>query len=269
MMMQGKTDSRALISGGAKDEKLFEMEKAVALIFNKAFEEGSKAKGFIEVLGDVQALLESLILGDIKTAEKYLVKFSALRGQALFVEVGKRTKKLHKSIRKFQESISPRLKNLPVNELPEANDKLQWVINRTEEAASRTISLVEKHLGNQENSTQRIHQLEGVLKKSGLIDDSSFKVLDSLKAMNLELPKDLMEILIAQDFQDLTGQIIKKVIHLIADIESQLVQILKIFGVKLESDSSPGILHGPQIKKNEQAASDQLEVDALLNQFGF
>ena len=56
--------------------------------------------------------------------------------------------------------------------------------------------------------------------------------------MNQDLPKDLTEIMIAQDFQDLTGQIIKKVIQLISEIENQLVMILKIFGVKLESSPS-------------------------------
>jgi chemotaxis protein CheZ len=79
----------------------------------------------------------------------------------------------------------------------------------------------------------------------------------------------LTEIMIAQDFQDLTGQIIKKVIQLIAEIENQLVMILKIFGVKLESRPQPGALSGPQIKKRETMVSGQSEVDDILNQFGF
>ena len=252
-----------------KDRNLSEMEKAIALIFNKALEEGNKIKGVLGIVDDVQAMLESIIQGDIQTAEKYVTKFSGLGGKDLFAEVGKITRKLHDSIRDFQENISPRLKNLPVNELPEATDKLQWVIGKTEEAASRTISLVEKHLGYQGKTSKIISQIETIFKENHIPSDLDQNGLSYLKSMNRDLPKDLTEIMIAQDFQDLTGQIIKKVIQLIAEIENQLVMILKIFGVKLESGPQEDILHGPQIKKKETVVSGQSEVDDILNQFGF
>jgi chemotaxis protein CheZ len=77
-----------------------------------------------------------------------------------------------------------------------------------------------------------------------------------------------MEIMIAQDFQDLTGQIIKKVIQLISDIEKQLVKIVTIFGLQIESGAKED-LEGPQIKQQEGVASDQSEVDDILKGFGF
>ena len=83
--------------------------------------------------------------------------------------MGKITRKLHDSIREFQDNISPRLKNLPVNELPEATDKLQWVIEKTEEAASRTIGLVEKHLGYQEKTSKIISQIETIFARKDRI----------------------------------------------------------------------------------------------------
>lgn len=252
-----------------KDANLLELEKAIALVFNKAFEEGNKIKGVMGIIEDVQILLEAIIIGNVETAEKYATKFADLGGKDLFVEVGKITRKLHDSIREFQENISPRLKNLPVNELPEATDKLQWVIDKTEEAASHTITLVEKHLGNQEKAARMIGELEGIFKEKGLDEEAGLKALDFLKALNQELPKDLMEIMIAQDFQDLTGQIIKRVIQLIGDMEKQLVKILKIFGVKLESPPNQEAHQGPQIKKNENVVSDQSEVDDILKGFGF
>jgi chemotaxis regulatin CheY-phosphate phosphatase CheZ len=252
-----------------KEVSLLEMEKAIALVFNKALEEGNKIKGFLGIVDDVQSLLESIILGDIEKAEKYVMKFSGLGGKDLFVEVGKITRKLHDSIREFQENISPRLKNLPVNELPDATDKLQWVIHKTEEAASRTITLVEKHLTGQEKVAGVITQLEAALGRKGVLEASEAQALEYLKEINQELPKDLMEILIAQDFQDLTGQIIKRVIQLISDIEIQLVKILTIFGVKMEPMSKTEDLQGPAIKKHEDVVSDQSEVDDILKGFGF
>jgi len=204
-----------------------------------------------------------------RTAEKYVMKFSSLGEKDLFIEVGKITRKLHDSIREFQMNITPRLKTLPVVDLPEATDKLQWVITKTEEAASRTINLVEKHLGYQEKTTKMINQLENAFKEKGILNDTALKTFDYFKEMNQELPKDLLEILIAQDFQDLTGQIIKKVILLISEIEKQLITILKIFGVKLDTVIKKEDLQGPQIKKHEDLLSDQSEVDDVLSQFGF
>jgi len=252
-----------------KEVSLFEMEKAIAVVFNKAFEEGNKIKGLLGIIDDVQFLLEAIILGDIEKAEKYVMKFSGLGGKDLFCEVGKITQKLHGSIREFQENMRPRFKHLPVSELPDATDKLQWVINKTEEAASRTITLVEKHLGNQEKVAEIIVQLEAALGRTGALPEGESKALEYLRETNQELPKDLMEILIAQDFQDLTGQIIKRVIQLISDIENQLVKILTIFGVKMEPVRKSEELHGPAIKKHEDVVSDQSEVDDILKGYGF
>ncbi|HMK65080.1 MAG TPA: protein phosphatase CheZ, partial [Thermodesulfobacteriota bacterium] len=118
-----------------KPESLLEVEKAVALVFQKALEGGSQIKGVLGFIDDIQSLLEAVIQGDTERAEKYVTRFASPGGKDLFVEVGKITRKLHDSLREFQSAINPRLQNLPVGELPEASDKLQWVIKKTEEAA--------------------------------------------------------------------------------------------------------------------------------------
>jgi chemotaxis protein CheZ len=269
MTIQSENKHETEEPGYKKDKNLSEMEKAIALIFNKTLAEGNKIKGVLGIVDDVQAMLEAIIQGDSQTAEKYVTKFSGVGGKDLFAEVGKITRKLHDSILDFQENISPRLKNLPVNELPDATDKLQWVIGKTEEAASRTISLVEKHLGYQGKTSKIISQIETILKENRMPSDFDQNGLSYLKSMNQELPRDLTEIMIAQEFQDLTGQIIKKVIQLIAEIENQLVMIQKIFGVKLESGPRENVLQGLPIKKSKTVVSGQSEVDDILNQFGF
>jgi chemotaxis protein CheZ len=252
-----------------KEKNFLEMEEAISMIFDKALEEGNKINGVLGIIDDIQALLEAVIQGDVPTAEKYVIKFTGLGGKDLFIEVGKITRKLHDSIREFQENISPRLKNLPVNELPEATDRLQWVIEKTEEAASRTIGLVEKHLGYREKTAKIIHQIETIIQEKCVPSDLDQEGLGYLQKMNQDLPKDLTEIMIAQDFQDLTGQIIKKVIQLIGEIESQLVMILKMFGVKLDSGTNKDAPSDPWITKSEAVVSGQSEVDDILNQFGF
>jgi chemotaxis regulatin CheY-phosphate phosphatase CheZ len=82
---------------------------------------------------------------------------------------------------------------------------------------------------------------------------------------------ELMDIMMAQDFQDLTGQVIGD--HLIAqNLEKQLVQVLVDFApseIKRELDN--GLLNGPQIKPegNSEVVADQGQVDDLLDSLGF
>jgi chemotaxis protein CheZ len=251
-----------------RDVNLLEMQKAIALIFNKALEDGNRIKGIYDIVENVQNFLEAILEGDIEKAERCIKRFSGFDGKDLYVEVGKITRKLHNSLREFQNNITPRLKSLPVDQLPEASDKLQWVIQKTEEAASQTLNLVEKHLGYQDKTTKVINHLEKVLNDRQGVTEEDRQAIAHLKDMNQELPKDLMEIMIAQDFQDLTGQIIKKVIQLISDIEKQLVKIVTIFGLQIESGAKED-LEGPQIKQQEGVASDQSEVDDILKGFGF
>ena len=81
-----------------------------------------------------------------------------------------------------------------------------------------------------------------------------------------------MEIMMAQDFQDLTGQVIKRITALAQDIEQQLVQVLIDFSpeaIKKQSDS--GLMNGPQIDPHntQDVVATQAQVDDLLDSLGF
>jgi chemotaxis protein CheZ len=81
-----------------------------------------------------------------------------------------------------------------------------------------------------------------------------------------------MDIMMAQDFQDLTGQVIKRITGIAQNLEKQLVQVLVDFApaeVKREFDNS--LLNGPQIKPegNAEVVADQGQVDDLLDSLGF
>lgn len=76
----------------------------------------------------------------------------------------------------------------------------------------------------------------------------------------------------AQDFQDLTGQVIKKVTELGHSLESQLVQLLIEFSPHdAARDTDNGLLNGPQVNPAGKAdvVADQEQVDDLLESLGF
>jgi chemotaxis protein CheZ len=85
----------------------------------------------------------------------------------------------------------------------------------------------------------------------------------------------LSEVLMAQDFQDLTGQIIRKVIALVQDVEQKLVKLVRITGNKLDDGKGhkqeAEKLAGPAIPGLDQGdqVTNQDEVDDLLSSLGF
>ncbi len=79
----------------------------------------------------------------------------------LFQEVGKVTRKLHDTIRSFKEALDPKLRDMAVTEMPNAVDQLQFVISRTEDAANRTMGIVEKYILTMDELSLHIRNLKG------------------------------------------------------------------------------------------------------------
>ena len=82
----------------------------------------------------------------------------------------------------------------------------------------------------------------------------------------------LMDIMMAQDFQDLTGQVITKVTTIAQNLEQQLVQMLVDFApAEVKRDFGNGLMNGPQIHPtgNADVVSNQGQVDDLLDSLGF
>jgi chemotaxis protein CheZ len=78
--------------------------------------------------------------------------------------------------------------------------------------------------------------------------------------------------MMAQDFQDLTGQVIRKVTELAHGLEQQLVQLLLDYSpVEVRREVNSGLLNGPQINPSSKSdvVADQGQVDDLLDSLGF
>jgi chemotaxis protein CheZ len=173
------------------------------------------------------------------------------KGQSdLFREIGKITRKMHDSIKSFRDAIDPKLKDMANVEMPNAVDRLQHVISKTEEAANKTMGIVEKYMLKMDELSARISTLKEPL------DTISY-----LRGFKNGLEDDLTEILTTQSFQDLTGQTIKKVIRLVGDIEAELVRLISTFGVKMDAGA---VVEMPVTEQVSQSG-----VDDLLKDFGF
>lgn len=194
--------------------------------------------------------------------------------------IGQVTRALHESIRglgldKVIEQVA--------KDIPDACERLQYVARMTEQSAERVLNATDLAMPIQDNlatgsASLKQHwqkvKLEPSLKaeyNEAVEETLTFLTLAEKKS--LETKALLMDIMMAQDFQDLTGQVIKKIIALTQDLESQLVQVLVDFSPainKKESSFNRTLINGPQVSINAvDSFANQQQVDDLLADLGF
>lgn len=236
-------------------------------------------------IDQAKELVSLLDAGNQDAANELLEKINSNSAAPLFNEVGKLTRQLHDSLVNFR--LDPRINDLAITEIPHAKDRLQFVMEKTEIAANRTMDAVEATLPIADNLQKCLSQVRPQWNNlmGGRIDVASFKELcyqiDSLLTQvegdTTKLHGQLTEILMAQDFQDLTGQVIRRVIEMVQEVETQLVGMLTIFGLDGESltvEQKTGIeAEGPVVteeKRQEKfVMQSQDDVDDLLSSLGF
>jgi chemotaxis protein CheZ len=230
----------------------------------------------------VRDLLASLENGDEAGAKEVIDDLASVRETNLYQEVGKLTRELHDAIGAF--GMDDRITDIAENDIPDARQRLNYVITKTDDAANRTLTAVEESIPLCEQMEQRSRELMDGWQKftnremtaddfrgmSKGMDDYFTSQSDSFT----QVKAHLNDVLMAQDFQDLTGQIIKRVINLVAEVEGNLVNLIKIAGlpehvephkkttVELEGPIVPGVESGDTV-------SGQDEVDDLLSSLGF
>mgnify|MGYP003876609705 CR=1 FL=1 len=201
------------------------------------------------VLDDIVDFINALAECDYDRADKVIQNVIKKGQDELFSEIGKITRKLHDTIKSFKQAIDPKIKEVAMREIPSTIESLEFVIEKSEEAANKTMSIVEKYILGMDDLDTHIKRISG--------PEVSVEYLKNFKN-NLE--DDLIEVLTTQSFQDITGQLIKKVIKLIGDIEEELVRLIKNFGERVEV--------GYKAEATSQKIT-QADVDELLREFGF
>jgi chemotaxis protein CheZ len=104
------------------------------------------------------------------------------------------------------------------------------------------------------------------------VADRTLEYLEQVQSSASNTRQELLNIMMAQDFQDLTGQVIKKVTELAHNLETQLVQLLVDYAPpEIRRETGSGLLNGPQINPtgNPDVVANQSQVDDLLESLGF
>jgi len=203
-----------------------------------------------EILNDIMNFMNAISEQNYDQADAAIQNIIKLGQGDLFKEVGKITRKLHDSVKSFKDALDPRLKEIANSDIPTAVDRLQYVIDKTEEAANRTMNFVEKYILRMDDFASHIRKVQGPP-----------ETVTFLKEFKNGLEDDLTEILTTQSFQDLTGQTIKKVITLVHDIEEELVRLISVNGLKIDIGTRNPVTVTEKVS--------QADVDNLLKDLGF
>ncbi|MCA6062804.1 protein phosphatase CheZ [Thalassolituus marinus] len=236
-------------------------------------------------------MIQQLERGNLGQAVALVNDLNEVRDRTLYNEIGRLTRALHEAIKNLRvDSVGA------ASEIDNATDKLTYVIEMTDKSANRTLDLADAGMPLATDIHERSTQLSGQWKKflnkelkpeefRSLTKDINQFLIDSAQ-QSRQLQGQLSDIVLAQDFQDLTGQVIHKVAALVTDVESRLVQLVAMAGKvdsitgishadleaeKAEQEEAPNITaEGPQIdKSSDDVVASQDDVDDLLSSLGF
>ena len=175
-------------------------------------------------------------------------------------------------------------------DIPDARDRLNYVAKMTEQAAERVLNATDVAIPLQTElaaeATKIQQRWKEVLANPSLkseydpVAEETLVYLSMIEKNTAETKALLMDIMMAQDFQDLTGQVIKKITALAQDMERHLVQVLIDFSPSVakpiltkketETASKDVLMNGPQIDPNAvDVVASQEQVDDLLDSLGF
>ena len=237
-------------------------------------------------LEQAKSLVEFIENGEQEKADTLLAEIQNPINSELFAEIGKLTRQLHDSMMNFQ--LDSRLNDLANADIPDAKERLNYVISRTEDAANKTMDAVESIFPVVDTIQEQVKAVNPLWQKlmhndlnlgefKALCKDID-KLLKTTSSETEHMHALMTDVLMAQDFQDLTGQVIRKVIDLVREVEESLINMLTAFGVtedeqkdKATLKTGENLVEGPIVNTDERddVVSDQDDVDDLLSSLGF
>lgn len=241
-------------------------------------------------------LVESLEKGRFGEAVGLIHELNKARDHGLYQEIGKLTRELHNAIVNFQiDPHNPHAQE--ISQISDATERLSYVVKMTEKAANRTMDLVEQSAPLVNNMGDEAKALSAEWGKFMRREMNAAGFRDLAKRVELFLANSerdsqilsgyLNDILLAQDYQDLTGQVIKRVTQLVTEVERDLLKLMlmasqvdRVAGIEHDMEAlraeqqrqkEPSKGEGPQIHadKHEDIAASQDDVDDLLSSLGF
>lgn len=198
------------------------------------------------------------------------------RSGEMYHRIGAITRQLHDALQEL--GFAEKLKGT-VDELPDAQSRLTYIARLTGEAAEKVLNSVDEAKARQSQIVQISRLLESLFPAKPALAEQ----LQVIRQCGEMTDQHLTDIMMAQDFHDLTGQVISRVVKLAATIEDQLLQLLvdvapptvinkpTVVTASASTEYTGPRLEGPVVdtEGRDDVATSQQDVDDLLASLGF
>jgi|Transcript_70453 chemotaxis protein CheZ len=190
----------------------------------------------------------------------------------VFQQLGTITRTLHDTMQRL--GVMPKLQ-VATEGLPDARSRLSYIATKTAAAADKVLNSVDQAKAEHAGITAATQALAAQLVADPVRAVASGAVMNFVKdveARTSSIDSHLTDIMLAQDFHDLTGQVVAKVVTLANDLEDSLVKLLvQVVPPEQREKVDPTILQGPVVNHEGRTdvVANQGEVDDLLASLGF
>jgi chemotaxis protein CheZ len=203
----------------------------------------------------------------------------------IFQQLGTLTRQLHDTLNVL--GVLPDLKNTAAD-LPDARSRLNYIATKTADAAEKVLNLVDTAKADQEHIATETRKLAALITADpvkAVASGAVFNFVQDVETTTHRVDGHLTDIMMAQDFHDLTGQVVAKVVKLANDLESQLVKLLvqaappeqaqkveaALTAHHQQATVETAKLEGPVVdaEGRTDVVANQGEVDDLLASLGF
>ena len=204
----------------------------------------------------LERMTAAVSAGDAPEFERVLDDLVHGRRKDLFAELRRLTARVRQALESFQ--LNARFSELAEKDVPDARQRLLHVMQLTDDAAHRTMDLIER-------ATPLV---------STLVSMAANPMAPTVVAASTKLRSHLSDVYLAQGYQDLSGQIVRGVIKLVDEVEATLASLMRIAGeaTEVRTDTTPIAVngYGPVVPGVDHglALGNQQDVDALLSDLG-
>lgn len=243
---------------------------------------------------DLEALFDSIVMAStpnaapvespkpaakIESAQAAQANPAECYNETVYSQIGHMTRNLHDTLRElgYDKSLET-----AAHSMPDTKDRLNYIAALTQQAAERALNATEVARPIQDKleveaatlaqNWQRLFDKQMDVNEFKTLVTSTRGFLSDIPTRTKATNEQLTEIMMAQDFQDLTGQVIKKIIEIAQQVEQQLVKLLvESTPAEKKHDINPSLLNGPVISAagRNDVVTSQEQVDELLDSLGF
>ena len=190
----------------------------------------------------------------------------------VFHQLGMITRQLHDTL--TQLGVMPKLQ-IAADGLPDARSRLNYIASKTSDAANKVLNSVDSAKIDHAHISSETRRIAEAIVKDPVKAVASGAVMNfvgDVEAATARIDQHLTDIMLAQDFHDLTGQVVAKVVSLATELEDSLVKLLMQAAPPEQAQKvEAAVLNGPVVNPEGRTdvVKDQAEVDDLLASLGF